>query len=55
MLLECVGGPADGMTVGAPGREFLVGGSDAHPGHLYVRTGDDTGAPYWEYRGPASE
>lgn len=52
-LLECVGGPLDGMTVAAAGREFVSGLVGAGP-HLYVRTLDDSGAMYWEYRGPAT-
>lgn len=53
VVFECVGGPLDGMTVGAQGREF-VGGIDGSGPHLYVRTLDDSGAMYWEYRGAAA-
>ena len=54
-LLEVSGGPLDGTSVAAHGQEFVGGVPGSGVGHLYVRSLDDCGAMYWQWRGPVSD
>ena len=49
---ECFGGPYDGITVRAYGREFCAT-SFGYPDvtHRYQMSQDDTGVRFWSYRG----